>query len=61
MVLSGMVSIPLLFWVLWNHRNICVFDGISPSIAAVITHVEEERRIWEFSGAKGLSFLAAPF
>jgi hypothetical protein len=36
------------------------FHGLSSSIAAVITHAGEERRIWECSGAKGLSFLAAP-
>jgi hypothetical protein len=45
--------------VLWNHRNRCVFDGQSPGINSVLSHVGEERRVWECSGAKGLSFLAA--
>jgi hypothetical protein len=40
-------------WVLWNYRNRCVFDGLSPSIVVVITHAGEECRIWEFSGKRG--------
>jgi hypothetical protein len=45
-------------WVLWNHTNRCVFDGLSPSINAVLAHVGEERQVWECSGAKGLNFFA---
>jgi hypothetical protein len=45
--------------VLWNHINRCVFDGQTPSINAVLSHVGEERRVWGCSRAKGLSFLAA--
>jgi hypothetical protein len=47
-------------WVLWNHRNKCVFGGLSPGIVVVLIQVGEERRMWELARAKGLSFLAAP-
>jgi hypothetical protein len=47
-------------WVLRNHRNRCVFDGLSPSIAAVLVLARKERQMWEFSRAKRSSFLAAP-
>ncbi|GJM91702.1 hypothetical protein PR202_ga08105 [Eleusine coracana subsp. coracana] len=46
-------------WILWNHRNRCVFDGISPSLAAALVQAGEERYLWELAGAKGLSFLTA--
>ncbi|TVU04223.1 hypothetical protein EJB05_50202, partial [Eragrostis curvula] len=46
--------------VLWNHRNMCVFDGISPSLPAILVQAEEERYLWELAGAKGVSFLTAP-
>jgi hypothetical protein len=26
-------------WMLWNHRNRCVFYGQSPNINAVLSHV----------------------
>jgi hypothetical protein len=45
-------------WVLQNHRNRCVFDVQTPSINAVLSHVGEERQVWEYSGTKELSFLA---
>jgi hypothetical protein len=46
-------------WILWKHRNQCIFEGGSPSVAAVLEQVGEERRLWEMAGAKGLIFLAA--
>ena len=48
-------------WVLWNHRNRCIFDGLSPNIANFLIQVGDERRLWESAGAKGLSSLAASF
>jgi hypothetical protein len=44
---------------LWNHRNRCIFDGLSPNVANFLIHVGDERRLWETTGAKGLTSLVA--
>ena len=41
-------------WVLWTHRNSCVFDGAAPSIARALNATSEERRLWEIAGAQSL-------
>jgi hypothetical protein len=41
-------------WIIWNHRNICVFDGLSPSVPEALIQAREELRLWEMAGAKGL-------
>jgi hypothetical protein len=33
-------------WILWNHRNACVFDGLSPCLNVAIRRTEEERDLW---------------
>jgi hypothetical protein len=56
---DGLNSLTMLgAWVLWNHRNKCIFDGLSPNIANFLIQVGDERRLWEIAGAKGLSSLA---
>ncbi|GJN12750.1 hypothetical protein PR202_ga31057 [Eleusine coracana subsp. coracana] len=47
-------------WMLWNHRNRCVFDGAAPSLAGLLVATGEERRLWTMAGARGLSLLTAP-
>lgn len=37
-------------WELWKHRNAIVFDGATPSVAAVIAKVESECRAWSVAG-----------
>ena len=51
---SAMLLIP---WMLWKHRNDCVFDRASPSIAAVLTKIKEEATLWARAGALGLRAL----
>jgi hypothetical protein len=46
-------------WILWNHQNRIIFDGLSPSISTALRQAREEQQLWEMAGAKGLSFLAA--
>jgi hypothetical protein len=52
--------ITLGFWNLWNHRNGCVFDRITPNLEAATRSAEEERELWETAGAKHLDLLTAP-
>ena len=47
-------------WIIWNHRNSCVFDGANPNIAETLKLARDERRRWTMAGAHGLSHLTAP-
>ncbi|KAF8662664.1 hypothetical protein HU200_056266 [Digitaria exilis] len=44
-------------WVLWKHRNSCVFDNTRPNIAALLSIFSEERHLWCLAGARGLRAL----
>jgi hypothetical protein len=33
-------------WVLWNHRNACVFDQANPSIHELVDNIKDEVRCW---------------
>jgi hypothetical protein len=44
-------------WVIWKHRNQCVFRGASPSVAAALLEAREEAWLWTMARAKDLSFL----
>jgi hypothetical protein len=46
-------------WVVWKHRISCVFNGISPSVPAILEMAREEALLWTVAGAKGLSMLQA--
>jgi hypothetical protein len=41
-----------------EHRNDCVFNGASPSVAAMISMARMEVHLWSLAGAKGLVFLS---
>uniref|UniRef100_A0A0A9ALC0 Uncharacterized protein n=1 Tax=Arundo donax TaxID=35708 RepID=A0A0A9ALC0_ARUDO len=56
----GSTLIMLGAWILWNHRNRCVFDGVTPNLAGVLISADEEYRLWRMAGARGLSLLTAP-
>jgi hypothetical protein len=47
-------------WILWNHRNRCLFDGAAPNMVESLIHFGDERRVWMMAGARGLSHLMAP-
>jgi hypothetical protein len=47
-------------WILWNHRNRCVFDGAAPNMAESLILFGNERRMWMMAGARGLSHLMPP-
>jgi hypothetical protein len=46
-------------WMLWKHRNRCVFDGVAPCMAVAMTQAEEERKVWKLAGARGVAYLTA--
>jgi hypothetical protein len=56
--MSNILSVPSSHTI-WKHRNRAVFDGEAPNLSLLLEQTEEERKRWEFAGAKGLSFLAA--
>jgi hypothetical protein len=46
-------------WILWKHRNRCVFYGIAPNMVAAMLQPDEERKVWELAIARGISHLMA--
>lgn len=61
MVKKGLDSLIILGdWMIWNHRNRCVFDGVTPSLSLILKQADDERSLWELAGAKGLSYLVVP-
>jgi hypothetical protein len=43
-----------------EHRNACVFYGLSPCLNEAIKRTEEERDLWVLGGATNLDLLTAP-
>jgi hypothetical protein len=39
-------------WTIWNHRNRCVFDRISPSLELAFRRLEEETVLWRLQGLR---------
>jgi hypothetical protein len=52
---KGLDSITLLTpWLIWKHRNACVFDRSQPSIFGLVDDIMEEALQWAKAGAKDL-------
>jgi hypothetical protein len=45
-------------WILWKHRNSCVFDGDAPSMVTALSQAHEERTAWKMAGARGILVLS---
>jgi hypothetical protein len=61
LIKKGLNSLIILgAWAIWNHRNRCVFDGWNSNITLILSWAKEEMHRWEITGAKGISYLAAP-
>ena len=59
-VKKGLNSIIILgMWLIWKHRNYCVFDGGIPNLIRVISAFREEAQQWSVAGAKGVAYLLA--
>jgi len=41
-------------WMIWKHRNACVFNGSAPSIPTALQAFKDESHLWVVGGAKGL-------
>ena len=44
-------------WIIWKHRNVCVFDRMTPNLQQAVQAFKDEVHTWQFAGAKGLSTL----
>ena len=44
-------------WVIWKHRNTCVFDGLAPCLQVALQAYKDELQLWIAAGAKGLRAL----
>ena len=40
----------LVLWEIWKHRNVVVFDGVTPATHVVLQRVECEGRAWQAAG-----------
>ena len=41
-------------WMIWKHRNACVFEGIAPSVNSIMRELKDEHSLWCLAGAKKL-------
>ncbi|TVU39764.1 hypothetical protein EJB05_13203, partial [Eragrostis curvula] len=44
-------------WILWRHRNACVFNGALPCINTILREFENEKHLWGLTGARSLRAL----
>ena len=44
----------LIPWMIWKHRNDCVFNNARPSIDTVVARIRDEAALWARAGALGL-------
>ena len=52
---KGLASATLLIpWMIWKHRNDCVFDDARPSAATLVARIRGEAALWARAGARGL-------
>ena len=55
---KGVNSLTILTsWLIWKHRNSCVFDGATPSVNEVLRQFRDEYKLWCLAGAKKLQAL----
>ena len=44
-------------WIIWKHRNACVFEGSSPSVNTILSELKDKHSLWCMAGAKNLQGL----
>ncbi|GJN16393.1 hypothetical protein PR202_gb03376 [Eleusine coracana subsp. coracana] len=45
-------------WLLWKHRNLCVFEGANPCIEEMLCTFRDEHHLWSMAGARHLVSLS---
>jgi len=45
-------------WIIWKHRNACIFNGAAPNLQGALQAFKDEFHLWQISGAKGLTTLS---
>jgi len=60
-VKKGVNSIIIILgsWLVWKHRNHCVFNWGAPNLTRVVTAFREDVQQWSVAGAPGVSYLFA--
>ncbi|EMS49852.1 SWI/SNF complex subunit SWI3C [Triticum urartu] len=52
---KALKSVALLVpWMIWKHRNSCVFDNAMPFLNTLLDSIKDEARSWAAAGAPGL-------
>ena len=52
---KALKSVALLVpWMIWKHRNSCIFDNASPSMNTLLDRIKDEACSWAAAGAPGL-------
>ena len=46
-------------WIIWTHRNACVFDGVTPSMSRAFSVTSVERRLWGIAGTRSVHVTAS--
>ena len=44
-------------WMIWKHRNACVFEGVPPSVNSIMRDIKDEHSLWCLAIAKKLQDL----
>ena len=44
-------------WIIWKHRNACVFESASPSVNTIWSELKDKHSLWCMASAKKLQGL----